>query len=129
MMSWASFSLKARRALQTWQMIFAEHAMRRMGWPSTNPISRKWHETSGEAHKARMRTTRPGFTRGSGERTAGRISRGNVEGSFAFIGEKMGQRRALGQPVIVQAIPFFAKPDRGNSCRIAMTPICLNKFC
>jgi hypothetical protein len=72
-MSFASCSLIANRALQTWQMKLVWLVSRRMTWSSQKPISRRRFWISGAAQICRTRTSTPAFTRFNGQ-TSQRVS-------------------------------------------------------
>src|ERR1051326_1314828 len=64
----AIWELRARRVLQTRQMMF-ECAVRSFTiWSSQNPIFRKRSAICGEAQRRRMRTAMPALTRLSGHK-------------------------------------------------------------
>ena len=66
-------------------------------WSSCRPISRSWHETSGEAHSARIRTVRPALTCGKGESVAVAAD-GSITGfvvAFAFISTHLRYSRLV----------------------------------
>ena len=66
----ARFSLKARRALQTWQMTLASLLSNLTRCSSPSPSSRRRSRTSGAAESSLMQTVVPALTRLNGQ-TAG----------------------------------------------------------